>query len=365
MTAARRCPRCGREGVEFIGPLCADCYREVYGVARVPGRVDYVYCTMCGSYKLQGVWSQAPGSGGEALVEYLTILLSQKVRPTEYIEEAWVEGVEPLKPFRGSGIHPVRVRVGGRSAGVTVEDEVVVEVNVKPSVCPVCTAKATARGYEAIVQVRSSEGRLSPQLRRSVEDFVKRLDRRLSEAVVKVEERREGVDLLVYDHSSARMIASKIKAAFMGRTVETYKLIGRKPDGSRRGRLTVAVRIPDIHPGDLVEVGGRPTLYLARARGGGVFVDLRSGREVLIPADELWERGFRRMGRPAEVRRVMLLSRSGPTTVFLDGESGYTRVMEYDSRDVRVYVDDFREGEEYLAYTAGRRIYIISKAGDA
>jgi nonsense-mediated mRNA decay protein 3 len=360
---ARRCPRCGREDVDFVGPLCRDCYREVYGLARLPGRVDYVYCGVCGSYKLQGGWNQPTGGPEESLHEYLTLLLTQKIRPTEHVEEAWVEGVELLQPFHGTGLHQVKVKVGARASGSTIYDEVVIEVNAKPGVCPLCTAKATARGYEAIVQVRSSEGRLSPELKRSIESFLRRLDKRLSDAVVKVEERKEGIDLFVYDHASARMIASKIRSAFMGKSVETYKLIGRKPDGSRKGRLTVAVRIPDIQPGELVEVGGRPTLYLARARGGGLFVDLKTGREVLISADELWERGFRKLGEPAEVRRVMLLSRNGPTTVFLDSELGYTRVIEFSSRDVRVYVDDFREGNEYLAYMAGRRIYIIRKAG--
>ncbi|GAB6148159.1 NMD3-related protein [Stetteria hydrogenophila] len=362
MAVARRCPRCGREGVEFIGPLCVDCYREVYGLARLPKRVDYVYCASCGAYKLQGAWQQPAGGPEEALVDYLTLLLTRRLRPTEHVDEAWIEGVEPLQPFRGPGIYRARVRVGARAGGVVAYDDVVVEVNAKPSLCPLCTAKATERGYEAIVQIRSSEGRLSKGLKRSVEAFLSRLKGKLGDAVVKVDERREGIDLYVYDHASARMIASKLRAAFMGKTVETYKLVGRKPDGSRRGRLTISVRLPDINPGDVVEVGGRPMLYLAGARGGGLFVDLRSGRETVIPGDELWERGFRRVDE-AGLRRVMLLSRSGPRAVLLDADSGYERVIEADVRDLRVYVEDFREGGEYLAYLAGSRIYIIREAG--
>ncbi|MFZ8792368.1 MAG: NMD3-related protein, partial [Acidilobaceae archaeon] len=58
----RICPRCGRSNVGFVGVLCSDCYVEVYGVASVPGSLDFTYCKICGSYKLQGQWVE--GSGG-------------------------------------------------------------------------------------------------------------------------------------------------------------------------------------------------------------------------------------------------------------------------------------------------------------
>jgi len=361
---ARACPRCGREGVEFIGPLCVDCYREVYGLSRLPRRLDFVYCAYCGAYRIEGGWSEGSGTLEERVVEYLHLALTRRIRPAEHVDEAWVERVEPLKPVKGPGLAQFRVVVGARAGGVEAREERVVEVNLKPSVCPVCTARITARGYEAVVQVRSSEGRLSDWLRRGVDEFLMSLDARLRSSILKVEERREGIDLLVHDQASARMIAAKLRAAFLGKTIETYKLVGRRPDGSRKGRLTVSVRLPDIKPGDLVEVGGRPSLYLAKARDGALFVDLKSGREVHVSADELWERGFRRLGSPPELRRLMLLSRGGPTTVFLAPAAGYAG-LEVPSRDVRVYTDRLVEGEEYLAYMSGRRIYVIRRAPEA
>ena len=360
---ARVCPRCGRRGGEagLIGPLCRDCYVEVYGLARLPPAVDFEYCALCGAYRLSGGWNEGLGSVEETLREYLVIVLSRKLRPTEHVEEAWVEGVELLEPH-GPGIRRVRVRVGGRSGVVVAREDRVVGVNVRPSVCPVCASRRTARGYEAVVQVRSSSGRMGERLRRSVEEVLLGLDTRLREAIVGVEERREGIDLLVLDQSSARLIASKIRAAMLGKTVETYKLVGRRPDGSRKGRLTVSVRLPDIEPGDLVDVGGRPSLYLARTRGGALFVDLGSGREVVYTAEDLWGLGFERHPGGPELRRLMLLSKEGGSMVFLDVDKGYQDVIEVPRGLVRDYSGGLREGEEYLAYLAGRRIYIIRRA---
>jgi len=361
----RVCPVCGRtsDEVPFIGGLCRDCYVERIGVAVVPRRIRFVYCQYCGSYKYQGGWNRGLGTVEETLLEYAHIVLSKRLKPTREIVEAWIEDIRLDRPFTGPGLYRLLVRLVGRSReGVEARQEVVVEVRADASVCPACTARITKRGYEAIVQIRGSTGRLGERYRREVRGFLEGLDPHLREAIVKTEEGRDGIDLYVLDHTSARVIASKVRAAFMGRTIDPYKLIGRRPDGKRRGRLTVSVRIPEIEPGQVLLIGGRETLFLGRTRRGGLFVDMRSGEQFELDAETLWERGFTPHPGGAPERRLMLLSRSGGTYVFLDAETGYQRVLEYPGEYVHVYTETLEEGRLYRAFQAGRRLYILGEA---
>jgi len=363
----RVCPVCGRtsEEVPFIGNLCRDCYVERVGIARIPRAIRFVYCQYCGSYKYQGGWNRGLGSIEETLIEYAHIVLNKRLKPTSGIAEAWIEDLRLERPFRGPGIYRLLVKVAGRShEGVEASQDLVVEVKADASVCPRCTARITKRGYEAVVQVRGSSGRLGERFRLEVKDFIERLEEGLRDSIIKTEEGREGIDLYVADHASARIIASKIKAAFMGKTIDTYKLVGRRPDGRRKGRLTVSVRIPEILPGQVLIVGGREALFLGRTRRGGLFVDMRTGKHFELDAETLWEKGFIPHPGGAPERRLMLVSRAGGTYVFLDAESGYQRILEYPGEYVHVYTGDLVEGREYRAFQVGRRIYILGEAGE-
>jgi len=362
---ARTCPRCGRSDAEvgFIGPLCRDCYVEVHGLARLPPGFHYVYCQYCGRYKYRGGWNEPAGDLEETLRYVLLAHLTRKLRPTEHVDEAWVEDVRFERPVVGPGMYRAIVRIAGSAGGVQASEERIVNVKVDAAVCPDCTNRITGRGYNAIVQVRGSGGRLSEETRRSVEEYLaKLLSGGLAESIISVEYPKEGMDLLVADPSVARMIAAKLRNTFMAKTVETYKLVGRNPDGTRKGRLTISVRIPEISPGDIVDVGGRPHLYVSRERGSApLMVDLESGREYRLSPDELWQKGFRIHPEGAEVRRYMLMSRSPSTIVFLDADSGYTRVVEVPSDQVHVYVDDFSEGSVFKVYVSGPRVYVVGR----
>ncbi len=363
MATGRVCPRCGRsEGeVGFIGPLCRDCYVEVYGLAKLPPAVSFVYCQYCGRYKYQGGWNEPTGDLEATLRDYLFVLLTRKMRKTEYLDEAWIEDVWFERPVVGPGVYRALVKVRARSGSVVAEEEKVVGVKVDAAVCPLCTNRMTKRGYNAIIQVRGSSGRLPEKLRNRVEEFLSEEIRgRLAESIIGVEEYREGFDLLVEDISVARMIASKLRAAFMAKTIETFKLVGRKPDGSRRGRLTISVRIPDIEPGEVILVGDKPYLFLAVSKNGNLLgVDLETGKEEQVNPDTLWQAGFQRHPGGAEFRRYMLISRSPRSMVFLDADTGYQDVVEVPVDRVRVYTGEFREGREFKVFLAGGMVYVV------
>ncbi|MEB3844205.1 MAG: hypothetical protein LRS48_00820 [Desulfurococcales archaeon] len=364
MAREKVCPRCGRTSreVPFIGNLCRDCYVEVYGIASLPSRVEFVYCKYCGRYKYQGEWFEPSDPTLEGtLRDYLFMVLSRRMKKTEHIDEAWIESIDFINKPGGPGLYRARVAISGRSGDVTVGEEKIVEVQVNVGVCPLCTNKITKRGYEAIVQVRSSSGRLGEDLRSRVDAFLaEELSEQLKDTIISVEEHREGFDLLLSDPTAAKIIASKLRSNFMAKTVETYKLVGRKPDGSRKGRLTISVRIPEIRPGDVIRVGGRLHLFLATSRRGApVLVDLQTGREYTARPDYLWRKGFEPYEGGMETARLLLLSVTPRSVLFSDAGKNYDEIIDFPREKVKVYVEDFTPGKIYKAIIVGGRAYVI------
>ncbi|MEB3806360.1 MAG: hypothetical protein GSR73_02455 [Desulfurococcales archaeon] len=349
-----------------MGPLCRECYVEVYGVGSLPGQVDFVYCKYCGRFKYQGGWNEPTGGFEDTITDYLAMVLTKKLRASEHLEEVWIEDIRFERPFNGPGIYTVLVRLAGQAGGVEVREDKAVLVKVNAAVCPYCARRITKRGYNAVLQIRSSSGKLNEDLRRRIDEFLQdELSPRLQDSIIGVEEYREGFDILIDDPSIARMIASKIRSNFMAKIIETFKLVGRNPDGTRKGRLTISVRIPDIKHGDVVLIDNRPYIFLTVSTGGNaLLVDLNSGREVHMSVDSLWQKGFQQYPGGPMMKRYMLLSRGGPTTVFLDAESNYSKVIEVPSEVVRVYTGDFHEGGEYKVFLAGNRIYVVKRVDD-
>ncbi len=357
------CPRCGRtsEEVEFIGSLCKDCYVETIGIARLPKELSFIYCKYCGRYKYQGGWNEPSGTIEETLIDYVTLVASKKMKPTEHIEEAWIKSVELERPFTGPGIYKAKVTVEGKHKRIVVSEEKILTVYVNMGVCPLCTNRVTKRGYEAIVQIRSTSGRLNKELRERVDNYIAdELSNVLRDSIIDVEEHKEGFDLLINDSSTARMIASKIRSAFMGKTIETYKLIGRKPDGSRKGRLTISVRIPDVSPGNILKINGKLYLYLESSRRGHpILVDLEMGREFTASPEFLWRRGFELYEGGMEYKRLMLLSVGNNSITFLDASTGYSEVIDFPKDRVYVYVDEFEPGRIFKVLIVRGRAYVL------
>ncbi|MCE4603809.1 MAG: hypothetical protein F7B20_02445 [Aeropyrum sp.] len=363
------CPSCGRPlggGAEAIERLCPACYVKRHGVARLPRALKAVYCRDCGAYRYQGGWNAGVGSVEETLKEYALIALTAKLRPSQGLEEAWIERIDMEPGFAGPGVYRLRARLAGRAGVVEVREEAYITLEAQQALCPRCAARATGRGYEAEVKIRSSSGRLSGNLKSELETFFSRLPRSLAEFVIKVDYVREGIDILMSDQSAARMLASKLRDEFSGEVVESYKLVGRTPAGKRRGRLTLSVRLPDLSPGDLIVVSGRPHLYIGRVKRGLVAIDLESGGERVIRVDR--EGGLSSIAsHPGgeSVRRYMVVSDDGESIVFLDVERDMQEVVDAPRSSVEVLTGRLEPGRIYDVYVSGNRIYVLRETDES
>ncbi|MGC9071477.1 MAG: NMD3-related protein [Acidilobus sp.] len=338
------CGRSSRE-VPFIGNLCKDCFVKRHGVATAPQSIEFTYCPSCYAHRERGRWSPPYEDLRSSLTDYLISHLTSRVKPVEPLEEV---AIADIRLGEGEPPRTAYVTVEGRYDDVSVTDVIVVTVDPRATLCPVCSSRRTGGGYTAVVQVRSYPRLLKGE--KETQDLVRRLIDSVGDEVVKVEELGEGIDVYLRDHSSARALAARFRSEAGAKVIETFK-------GTRsRSRLYVSVRIPTIRPGDVVDFGGRPMFYLASVPRGFLMVDLETGGRRTVSPDELWSSDFS-LYDGSNLRRAILLSRAGDYYVFFwEGGS-----LEVQAKDVIILTEEASEGQEFLVYLSRRKVYVLRR----
>ncbi|MEM1927464.1 MAG: 60S ribosomal export protein NMD3 [Acidilobaceae archaeon] len=278
----RMCPRCGRENTQFVGPLCSDCYIQLRGVAEAPASIDFVYCQSCGSYRAQGVWVEGRESLEETLAEYVQLFLPGKLKRSPEIDELWISGIRILGPAPTRGLLEIEIEVSGRSGDVALVERKKMKVKIDGRLCPLCLKRKTRTGYAGIVQVRSLTGGYTKTLDSRIRRVLGELESRIASAIIAIDEHKHGIDILVVDHATARLIASKMRSTLGGVVRESYKISGVDSRGRRQSILSISVKVPDLEPGESIMLEGRVYRVVALGSERAVVEDLEAGeiREV-------------------------------------------------------------------------------------
>lgn len=359
IATGRICPRCGRANVGFVGALCSSCYVEVYGVAEVPSVVELTYCRMCGSYKYQGQWVEGLESLEETVREYTYIVLSQKLKPTQFIEEAWVKDVE----ISGSEARwEARITVNGRSGSVVVSDSRIVRVKVNATVCPSCMRRLSKTGYTAVVQVRPLIGGSTADLERRLEKLVAQMEARVKGSIISVERVKNGVDILVEDQNVARMIAAKLRSTLGGSVTETFKVTGVKPGGGRKGILTISVRVLNVKPGSLIAYQGVPHIVVGEVAKGLQLLNTHTGEITFVGYEDLGKATMldARDYVGTLLKHLKLSRIDGENLLFTDVGGGQT--LSINVNQAIVLSGALALGKSYLAYLLKGKLYIVGEA---
>jgi nonsense-mediated mRNA decay protein 3 len=366
MGSKRVCPRCGRLTDEFIGPLCKDCYVKEYGVAQIPSQITFTYCKLCGAYKYQGRWYPGLGTIKDTLKEYIFIMLTNKIKPTQYIEEAWIKDVELLEEKDTNSLKTVRalIEVKGRSGNVEVSERKIVNVILSPTLCPRCLSKRSKSGFEAIIQIRGLMERLDDKLKNIIMNFIKNeIEPKFKDSIIEVKNVKEGLDMTVYDQVSAKMIISRVRKYFPVKVIESYKVVGRKPNGKRKSRVTFSVRVFDAEPGDIIILNeSNPLLFLRMSRRNLEFLNMNTGKTFILPFEDMWRYNLKKFKGEERFeiirKKLLLLSKNSFSTVFLDADRNYQDYLEYPSSNVFYPFGSLIEGNEYEAYIFRNRVFI-------
>ncbi len=343
------CIRCGREALLVDGRLCGDCYLEVHGLGEAPRELQLTYCPRCGSVRMGGRWLPAPEGG---LEEAVALLFESRFKPGEAVEEYEVEGVELLD--EGAALVRLRGRLRGEDRWRSIEYRV--PLRLRAQLCPSCHRRASG-APTAIVQIRGRSGRLEEDERAAVEEVLARLGPGIAEAIISVDEVREGIDIKMLDQGAARMLAGKIHRSLAAQVKESYKLIGQRRDGRRVYRLTLSVRLPGFAEGSLVGYRGR----LARVeRVGRGRVELRlldTGGRAQLRVDEAWKT-LDQEPRFEEEKTVMVAAAT-PEWLHLQELDGGYEYMEL-RRDEVSAEEEPREGSVARLVRYNGRYYLLT-----
>ena len=342
------CIRCGRNVDRLVdGRLCLDCYLEVYGLGRMPDRLVVTVCPRCGSFRYQGRWYPPPGSG--SLEEVIGLVAQAAFKPTEHVEYYRVESVE-VDYENGKAL----VTVSGKIRGFEGEHRVTysVAVTVKRQLCPSCFQKA-AGTPNAILQVRGYDGRLSGEDREAVEKLINSMES-VADAIVEVEELREGVDYKLLDQNIARHIAARIRSKMAALVKESYKVVGRRSDGKRRSRLTLSVRLPFFREGSLVDYNGALAVVERIANG---FVHVRrlgSRRQHRLTVEEAWKL----LKKPRLEEHGVIIAAVEPGWIHVQYLDGSYRYEELPMRSVKLEAS-IQPGDEARLVSYNGYYYIL------
>jgi nonsense-mediated mRNA decay protein 3 len=245
------CISCGDPNPVADGE-CIECLREDLDVVRGPdGPVDFARCAHCEEISLDL-------DKDATLLEAIEHAAVTSVQVPGLLEHPQV-GVKTRQ--REANEYEVTVEVSGDYEGVRVRGEDTVIVRPKTRACDACSRRHGGY-FEAIVQVRyEGDERVDEQQAGDIAELIEEEVRHAGglsggqSYLLKAIERHGGYDYYFGAKPVANNVARRIADMHGAELNHSTTLAGRK-DGEEFHRLTIAVRIPRIRPGDVIGLDG-------------------------------------------------------------------------------------------------------------
>jgi nonsense-mediated mRNA decay protein 3 len=244
----RFCINCGIEESEttpIIKGLCPKCYAMLRGLASAPQSMDIEFCRACGAIKVHGKWVYVHNlDEAREVVEDLVIDL---LKPSE---DVVLEDVKAF--FKLYESSTATVDVIGKLGGVRVSQTITMQLNWRPTLCPLCR-KIAGGSYSAVVQVRYVNKD------RDIDEFINELRSLYGKWIKEVKPVKNGYDIMLLGSEVAKRIVEDFKRRWHAvKIVESYGDTRRLSTGETVSRLYISVRILNFKPGDYVIIDGKP-----------------------------------------------------------------------------------------------------------
>ena len=246
------CVKCGRDCEESLDGLCIDCWLDGRKLTSLPHHVDLKVCTNCGEYEFGDRWLKRDRMVAVQDVAADALAVIRDAVPVALSTEA-----QEQDPY----VYSVTVHTTCDVMGYEAEDDATTIVRIKNTVCRRCSRQLGSY-YEAILQIRTGSGKLSPEDREEtlamVENSVARqAATNRSLFITKMEIVTGGVDVYLSSMSLGKNLAREL--------ADTY-----------------LVRLPEYHVGDVVLFQGHHCKLVRVNGNGGRVVDLNDFRERAV-----------------------------------------------------------------------------------
>lgn len=278
----RFCVRCGVDVENPVDGLCIDCYLDGREFTSLPEYLDLDVCAICGEFYIGGKWvpDERRRTIEDAAVNSMYILDGCRV----------ISIATQSKP-QDEKTHKVHVKTELSVQGTPVISESDTVVRVKNTVCQRCS-RVKGSYYESILQVRSEERALDKDVLENVKrkitkfvDYHAKSNRQYF--ISKIVDIHGGVDFYISSLALGRILAKMISDQYCGDTKESFKLVGRKPDGQNMYRVTYLVRLPKFKEGDIVEYNKAYYRLKRILPAGGRLISLKDFRDKYVPRSDM------------------------------------------------------------------------------
>ena len=288
----RSCPKCGQDPAEsrpFVKGFCAPCYFELHPLIVLRRSPEAKVCPRCQAYYSSGRWiQQGDASKADHLYSMVCDLLDPLFAPSE--PATFEVELAESPPENLAKAKKVKVNVTAKIDSLRHQETGTVTIPVNPVLCTQC--RQTAGGYfEAIIQVRTSAGRLTPEQSESI--FV-HLSQRMEDhdipgSALNVKETRGGFDVKCVSGRICKALAKNLADTFGLVLGISSKVAGRTREGKPLRRDTYILRFPPFQVGDVFIYKDHPHVISSLRNGRYTLTNLVSQSRQTLSPKELME----------------------------------------------------------------------------
>ena len=285
----RQCPKCGKPASKskpFINGFCTACYFEQHPLIVLRREPEAKICPRCQAYYASGRWvHQTTEPDEKHLFDMVCSLLDPLFTPSQPASfEAELQELPEGPPAKAKKL---QVAVTAQAEDHSFKEEKVVTVPIIPTLCNQC--RQSAGGYfEAILQIRSSAGKLSEVQTDQIAEFISKrlIASDLPSSSVKMAETRGGFDIKCMTGRLGRTLAKDLAETFGLTQKVSSKVVGRTREGKNLRRDTYSLRFPLYQVGDLIIYKDSPFRITRLRNGRYILTNLEAEqRETLSPKD--------------------------------------------------------------------------------
>ena len=221
------CPKCGKTVEKVFGPknVCVDCYRDMEDLVEIPEEINFVQCSVCGSYRIQNVWKKFESD--EKLV-------------FDVLRQYEDEDVKMSASFNKRGeVYDVEVLMEEDKKGRKVRQVAETRLVPEKKQCMKCS-KYHGGYFEAILQIRGDVS--NDMLGELMDSAAEVTEEDRNDFISNVEEIHGGFDVYVSSKKMLRSLLEDLKNEFRVEEKWSKELVGQE-EGEEVYRTVVSARI--------------------------------------------------------------------------------------------------------------------------
>ena len=316
------CPKCG--GPSQTGDICGKCRASDIDWFSCDGRVKMVRCPSCNSMRDKSGWNDCERTRED--LEYEAALSAIHLFQDIRMPEVSIKLDENSK--NRSFAH---VSVTGTLYDQKVEAACTVEILWQYDSCDRCS-RYHGNYWQGVVQLRAEGRKATPEEQERAKRIAYQAEEELQlqgdrlSFVTRMEEGREGLDIIVGTQTLGEQISRDITRKMGGRYSLHPTLIGEK-EGKKLYRITYAVRLPRYTKGDVIYIRNTYGEILG-AEGKTInYLDLASGIPRTVPEST----ESRYIGSVKDGTPMLVVYQDGETLGLMDEVTGKTEEVPVQS----------------------------------